>query len=204
MNGGKTEEKVISVLFQDLYDYTPMSESISNEELYVLLQKVDSITDQVVTKNNGEIMSYIGDAYMITFNAVHNVKDHSSRAVLAAMEIKAEVEKLSKVVKISANLPKPFKLKMGFGIHTGPALVGIRGGKSKLEPFVLGDTANIAARLQSLTRELGSDIIISETTKIQVNGAISTKSLGKSRLKGKSQPIEIFEVQGIKTAATTH
>ncbi|MCE1245498.1 MAG: PQQ-binding-like beta-propeller repeat protein [Firmicutes bacterium] len=201
MNGGKTEEKVISVLFQDIYDYTPMSESITNEELYVLLQKIDAITDQVVTKHHGEIMSYIGDAYMITFNAVQNVNDHASRAVLTSMEIKREVDKLAKHVNINTNLPVPFKLKMGFGIHTGPALVGIRGAKSKLEPFVLGDTANIAARLQSLTRELGSDIIISETTKIQVSGAISTKSLGKSRLKGKSQPVEIFEVVGIKTAS---
>lgn len=192
VNEGKTEEKEITVLFMDLYDYTTISEAISNKELFELLKKIDSLTDRIVTLYKGEIMSYIGDAYMITFNAVNNVPDHPQKAINVAMEINREVEKLSNLLKIPGQGDIPLKLKMGFGIHTGQALVGIRGGENKLEPFVLGDTANIASRLQSLTREFECDVIISGETRKRLTRMKSLKNLGKSRVKGKSEPIEIY------------
>ena len=192
VDDGKTEEKEITVLFMDLYDYTTISEAISNKELFELLKKIDSLTDRIVTLYKGEIMSYIGDAYMITFNAVNNVPDHPQKAISVAIEINREVEKLSSLLKIPGQGDIPLKLKMGFGIHTGQALVGIRGGENKLEPFVLGDTANIASRLQSLTRDFQCDVIISGETRKRLPGMKSLKNLGKSRLKGKSEAIEIY------------
>lgn len=192
VNDGKTEEKEITVLFMDLYDYTTISEAISNKELFELLKKIDSLTDRIVSLYKGEIMSYIGDAYMITFNAVNNVPDHPQKAISVAMEINREVEKLSSYLKIPGQGDVPLKLKMGFGIHSGQALVGIRGGENKLEPFVLGDTANIASRLQALTREFQCDVIISGETRKRLSSMTSLKNLGKSRLKGKSEPIEIY------------
>ncbi len=194
VNEGKTEEKEITVLFMDLYDYTTISEAISNKDLFELLKKIDSLTDRIVTLYKGEIMSYIGDAYMITFNAVNNVPDHPQKAISVALEINREVEKLSNLLKIPGQGDIPLKLKMGFGIHTGQALVGIRGGENKLEPFVLGDTANIASRLQALTRDFQCDVIVSGETRKRIPGMKSLKNLGKSRVKGKSEPIEIYTI----------
>lgn len=194
MKGYKTHEKEITVLFQDIYNYTTISETITNEQLYDLLDEIDHITDRVVSKYDGEIMSYIGDAYMITFNAVHNVGGHAPKAVMTALEISIELEKLGRKLTQETGIRLPCKLQMGYGIHTGKALVGIRGAQSKLEPFVLGDTANVAARLQSLTRELGYDIIVSGDTNKRLEGLYETRNLGKTRLKGKVNPIQIYSV----------
>jgi eukaryotic-like serine/threonine-protein kinase len=187
-------EKDVTILFQDLFNYTSISEILTPTELYKLLNEVDKITNEIVSKNGGEIMSYVGDAQMIAFNASKEVSQHAAKAVKTAIEINQRVKALGETFEKELNKDFPFKLLMGFGINTGQALVGLRGGTNRMEPFVIGDTTNTAVRLQKETRNLDHHILITSETCERIKSLYKVKDLGESQLKGKKESTRIYAV----------
>jgi class 3 adenylate cyclase len=193
----KTAEKEVTVLFQDLYNYTSISEKLTTEELYSLLDAVDKITNDIVTKYGGEIMSYVGDAQMIVFNAAQDLEHHAIQAVKTAIEINAKVKELGESLEKDKNKKFPFKLQMGFGINTGKALIGVRGGSNKMEPFVIGDTTNTAVRLQKLTRQLDRRMLVTSSTASKVGNFFKLGDMGLFELKGKKVPTRVYAILDI-------
>jgi eukaryotic-like serine/threonine-protein kinase len=196
MNGNKSPnvEKDVTILFQDLFNYTSISEILAPTELYELLNEIDKITNEIVTKNGGEIMSYVGDAQMIAFNASKETPHHALKAVKTAIEINRKVKALGEKLEKDLNKEFPFKLLMGFGINTGPALVGLRGGSNRMEPFVIGDTTNTAVRIQKETRRLDHHILITQETCDRIGSYYRVRDLGDFQLKGKKESTRIYSL----------
>jgi len=187
--GGKKKE--ITVAFADIRGFTTISEHLSAEEVVKFLNECFSVLSNVIFKYNGTIDKYIGDCIMFFWNAPVEQPDHSYIAVNCVIEMFRELDRLSK----SYQLLSDFEIKMGVGINTGEAIVGNIGSSHLMTYTVVGDTVNVASRLQDLTKEFAIPIIISEYTNFKLSNRIPTVSLGKVKLRGREQEVEIFKVK---------
>src|SRR5207237_8053530 len=133
---------------------------------------------------------YSGDCVMATWNAPFEDPDHAANAVRTALDFQEKTLAVS--AKWEAKLGG--KIKNGVGINTGEAVVGTMGSKQRLEYTAIGDTVNLAARLESITKDYNASIIISESTHDYIKGQFMTRELGAVTVKGKTRPVKIFAV----------
>ena len=184
------EEKEITILFSDLRSFTSLSERTSPTELVDLLNSYFECMARPIQENNGVINKFIGDAIMAIFGAPADDSDHAKSAVRAGLGMLAELEGFNERVS------KEHTLAMGIGIHTGKVIVGTIGTPDRMEYTVIGDNVNLAARLESVTKEQGAPLILSRQT-VEAAGdcdGVVFRSLGITPIKGKAKPVEIFEV----------
>ena len=184
------EKKNITVFFTDLRDFTNMSESLDPDILIRILGDHLAICTRIIQKYQGTIDKFIGDSVMAFWNAPSAVKDHPVQACLAALECQAAMKSFNKA-NLAQGLPSLF---MRIGIHTGEALVGNIGSDTRLNYTAVGDTVNLASRLEGTNKEYGTSILISESTRNQIAGRILTRLVDKVAVKGKTKPGEIHEV----------
>ena len=179
------ERKYCTFLFTDVRGFTALSEKLEPEEVTKIMNKVLTIQADTVKFYDGMVDKYIGDAMMAIFNAPVDVPDHETAAVLCAKEIQDKVK--------SANLG----IEIGVGINTGYAVVGNMGSNTRFDYSAIGDAVNLAARLESSTKEVGEDIVIGYDT-IKSNSfseQIMLKELDSIFVKGKKKPIKIYTLQ---------
>lgn len=188
--GGSRKE--LTVLFVDIRGFTTLSERVEPEEIVEILNEYLDLTANCIFQFGGTLDKFIGDATMAIFNAPLDVKDHAMQAVRTAWAMKEGAVELEK------RLQERFGqgVKFGIGVHTGPAVVGNIGSKTRMDYTVIGDTVNTAARLESIAKP--GQIIISQSVYEQVESLVGVHSLGEIKVKGKSQGIVIYEVEGIK------
>lgn len=191
------ERKRMTVFFSDIRDFTSLSESVEPEDLVAYLNAyLDRMTD-IVFKHEGVLDKYIGDAVMAFWNAPFDQNDHALRAVKNALDMRESLKKM--------NADKVFgthEFRIGMGINTGDMIVGNTGGSVHTDYTVLGDSVNLASRLESLTKEYGVDILISQSTLDELGGAVLARRLDKVAVKGKNEPITIYEVVAFMDQAT--
>ena len=174
------ERKYCSFLFTDVRGFTSLSERLEPEEVTEIMNKALTIQANAVKKYGGMVDKYIGDAMMAIFNAPVDIDMHEDRAILTAIEIKRQM--------LNANLG----IEIGIGINTGYAVVGNMGSDTRFDYTAIGDAVNLAARLESSTKEVGEDIVIGyETIK---NTNIYVEKLKSIKVKGKSKDIEIYTI----------
>lgn len=184
------EKKEITVVFTDIRAFTTISEKLPAEEIVYFLNNYFQVMNNIIFKYNGTIDKYIGDCIMCFWNAPLNQPDHAYLAVKCVIEMIEEIEKLNETQPILKN----FKIKIGAGINTGEAIIGNIGSTHLMQYTAVGDTVNTASRLQSLTKEFNSPIIISETVYEKLNNRIPAKFLDKIKLRGKEQDLKIYKV----------
>ncbi len=185
------EQKEISVLFLDIRDFTSISEKLTPEELVSLLNNFFGPLTDIILDNRGMLDKYVGDAMMALFNVPLSLKEHATAAVKSAVEIVEKVGSLNREFK-EQGLPT---LKIGIGINSGEAVVGNLGTKSRFDYTAIGDTVNLASRLEGLNKYLGTTILISEFTyKKLTHKRFITRMVGNIRVKGKEQPVTVYEV----------
>ncbi len=185
------EQKEISVLFLDIRDFTSISEKLSPEELVSLLNHFFGPLTDIVLGNRGMLDKYIGDAMMALFNVPLGLKDHPGAAVKSAVEIVEKVKQLNRKFS-SQGLPQ---LKIGIGINSGEAVVGNLGTRSRFDYTAIGDTVNLASRLEGLNKYLGTTILLSQFTYKRIRDKrFNTRKVGNIRVKGKKYPITVYEV----------
>jgi len=187
--GGQKRE--ITVAFADIRGFTTIAEHLAAEEVVKFLNECFSMLSNIIFKYNGTIDKYIGDCIMFFWNAPVEQPDHPYLAVKCVIEMFYELNKLNQIYQF----PFGFKIRMGAGINTGEAVVGNIGSAQLMEYTVVGDTVNVASRLQELTKEFNVPIIISEYVNEKVKDRISTIPLGKVILRGRKQEIEIFGIK---------
>lgn len=187
--GGKQAQ--ISILFADIRDFTRFSEKTLPEELVKILNHYLAIAANSILAEQGTIDKFLGDAVMAWFNAPIPQPDHTLRAVRAALEIRSAIQKLK------TQIPEKYHLSFGAGIHFGDAVLGLVGTEQRLEYTAIGDSINSAKRIQE--NAAANQILISETAYQLVYQEILAKPMGKILVKGKSNPIEIYEVTGLKS-----
>jgi class 3 adenylate cyclase len=182
--GGEAVE--VTVLFADLEAFTPYSERTEPAEVVAMLNAAFGEAVPAIFAEGGTIIQFAGDAVVAVFNAPIRQHDHALRAAHAALALQAS----------TAHLP-PEAPRFRVGLNTGPALVG-NVGSAELRNFVaIGDTTNLAARLQSFARP--GTVVIGERTREMLGGAADVRDLGRPELKGKSAVGTIYELVGVGT-----
>jgi adenylate cyclase len=185
-----SSRRLLTVLFCDIRGFTPLSERLQPEQVAELLGEYLTDLTAVVFKNGGTVDKYVGDCIMALYNVPFEHPDHAKQAVRTAVEIQEHTRALSEKWRAKVGV----ELRNGVGICTGEAIVGTLGSRQRLEYTAIGDTVNLAARLETLTKDLETPIIISESTYLLLNGEYSVQALGNVTLKGKEKPVNTYAV----------
>jgi class 3 adenylate cyclase len=182
---GDQVEKIVTVLFSDIRDYTSLSEQMSPEENFKFVCSFNERMGPAIRKHNGFINQYLGDAIMAIFP--RNAQD----ALLAAIDMQKEVQDLNKIRAVKNQTP----IQIGVGMHTGPLIMGITGDEHRMDATTISDTVNIASRLESLTKHYSVSVILSDSSlkQIEQKDGFHLRSLGLVQLKGKREAVEIHE-----------
>ncbi len=188
------QKKEMTVLFSDIRNFTHLSEVIPAQDLIMQLREYFNEMVDVVLKYDGTLDKFIGDAVMAFFGDPIPQKNHSLRAVLTAIEMQKRLDELNK----KWEKQKKQVLNIGIGINTGEMIVGHLGSKRVGNYTVFGDSVNLAARVESLTKEYQSKILITEFVYEYVKDSIEVEYLDCVKVKGKEQAVKIYKVLGIK------
>ncbi|MBC7759562.1 MAG: GAF domain-containing protein [Phormidesmis sp. FL-bin-119] len=182
---GDQVEKIVTVLFSDIRDYTALSEQMTPEENFKFICSFNERMGPSIRKNNGFINQYLGDAIMAIFPG------NASDALCAAIEMQRNVTDFN--LERNKNGQQP--IQIGVGMHTGPLIMGITGDADRLDATTISDTVNTASRLESLTKQYKTGIILSEASLAQIayKEKFHLRSLGLVQLKGKQNQIDIHE-----------
>lgn len=185
------EKREMTVMFSDIRGFTTLSEKLKPEELVHLLNAyLDSMT-KVILENQGVLDKYIGDAIMAFWNAPINQKEHAILACQSALAMKNSLKQFNEEFTKKQGLSE---LKIGVGINTGDMIAGNMGSTLRFDYTVIGDSVNLASRLEGTNKEYGTEVIISESTYEQAKHKFTCRELDLIRVKGKKEPIKIFEV----------
>jgi class 3 adenylate cyclase len=174
---GEAVTTPMTVLFVDIRGFTSLSETLSVTDTFRFLNSYLSVVAPCITKHHGFIDKYIGDAVMALFPR------EAADAVRAATEIVSSLTTLEGV-----------NVTVGIGIHSGEVMLGTVGSAERLDTTVIGDTVNLTARLEELTKELPWNIIISDDVFHMINGAEASTSLGEVAIRGRSTPLVIHGI----------
>lgn len=182
--GGKLQ--YITVLYADLEGFTSLSEQTEPEALLQLLNSYHELLVRIVLQYGGTIDKFIGDCVMALFNTPVEQGDHIARAVKSALHIQDET------YWFHQKLPPEHRMTINFGIHSGNAVVGNVGTVELMDFTAVGDTVNVAARLQSMAD--GGQILVSETVYRSVDDFVFGRSRGEIKVKGRSEPVHVYQV----------
>jgi class 3 adenylate cyclase/tetratricopeptide (TPR) repeat protein len=184
------ERKQVTVMFCDMERYSQLSESLGPEEAYGIMDQVYEILIHKVHDYDGTVNEMTGDGIMALFGAPIALEDSPQRAIRSAYAIHREMTKFSDAIKQKKHqMPR---LKMRIGIHTGPVVVGTLGNDLRVEFKAVGDTVNLASRMESLA-ESGTTSVTEETFKL-TEGLFRFEALGKKKIKGKEQAVNVYRV----------
>jgi PAS domain S-box-containing protein len=183
LGGVRTE---ITTLFVDIRGFTGFSESTAPEKLVAVLNRYLAAAADAILSFDGTIDKFLGDAVMAWFNAPVPQPDHAMRAVRAALRIREITESLHQ------ELPQEYRLFFGACLHYGEAVLGLVGTEKRLEYTAIGDSVNIAKRIQDAAA--ANQILVSAEMYTQVASLVDAHPVGAIQLKGKSQPISVYEI----------
>jgi adenylate cyclase len=175
------KEREATVLFADIRGYTDLSEDLAPSEVLRTLNEHFKWMDAIIRAHGGRVDKHVGDAMMAVFTAPPN--DHAARAVAAAAAL----------LQGSVTRATP-EVRFGIGIHTGILATGTLGSE-KAEYAAIGDTVNIAARLESATKELDVPVLVSAATSARLRSELKLLPLGEIALKGKSEPVQVYTLE---------
>ena len=193
------ERKLITVLFADVSGFTAMAEAMDHEIVSTVINSLWSRVDKAIQDQGGRIDKHIGDAVMALFGTPIAREDDPERAIRAALQIQAEIQKWKQEFDATTVQQQPQKqnIQLRIGINTGPALLGTVGTIG--EYTAIGDAVNLASRLQQAAPTGG--ILISHNTYQHVRGVFEVTVLDPITVKGKSEPVQIYTINGIRPRA---
>ena len=187
------EELEAAVMFCDIRNFTPISEKMSAGEVVAFLNEYFRYITPPITLNNGVINKFLGDAVMAVYTPMLGSRDYAADAVRSAAAMRRALAEFNASGKV------PFRVDFGIGVHSGRLVAGNIGTFSRLEYTFIGDTVNVAARLQSKTKDFGTDVVLSaaaaEKARASLGGEASFRPLGRTALKGKSEAVDVFGLE---------
>ncbi len=184
----------LTILFSDIRNFTGISEKLTPDGVVALLNPYLDVMTTVIHKHGGTVDKYEGDAIVAFFGAPMYYADHAKRAARAALEMRLELVKLKEGWRAAGILPESFDI--GIGLNTGDVFVGLLGSEQRVNYTIIGDNANLASRLQDLTKEYGYHTIISESTYAAIKDEFETEFIEAVHVKGKSQAVKIYKLLG--------
>ena len=183
--------RILTFLFSDIRGFTPISEKYKSnpQGLTELINKFLTPMTDIILKNGGTVDKYMGDCIMAFWNAPLDCPNHQEKAIISAREMKRKLRKM--------NIKEEFgtELKIGIGINTGEAVVGNMGSEQRFDYSVLGDAVNLASRLEGISKNYDTTIIIGEDTYKSVKNKFKFRKLDDVQVKGKSNKVAIYSIK---------
>jgi adenylate cyclase len=189
----ESDSRELTVLFSDVRSFTSISEGLDPKELSALMNEFLTPLSRVIYKQRGTIDKYMGDCIMAFWGAPLPDPDHARRAVIAGMEMQRALHALRPEF-MARGWPE---IQIGVGINTGRVSVGNMGSEVRVAYTVMGDAVNLASRLEGITKEYGVLILVGESTRLATPGIVY-REIDRVRVKGKAQPVAIFEPMGLQ------
>jgi adenylate cyclase len=181
------DRRRITVLFCDLRGFSTMSEKLQPEKVVAILNDYFEAMVEVIFNNNGTLDKFIGDGIMVIFGAPEDDQNQEEHAVKTAIGMQRELSRVAKKWESEG-----INLRIGVGVNSGPAVVGNIGAVRRMDYTAIGDTVNLASRLESATKELGVGILISEYTYNALRGMFRFEEMGSVTVKGRTEPVLTF------------
>ncbi len=189
------ERRTATILFADIRGFTALAETMEAEETVSFLNEYMELMVDVVMNNQGMIDKFMGDAIMAVFGSIDEHDDHAARAVRSALEMR---DKLNEFNQLQRQGGKPV-VKTGFGINTGQVVTGNIGSRHRRQFTVIGDTVNVASRLEGLTKRTGNNILTTRSVYEQIEHwpelKVRFKNLGEFFIRGRHESLEVFTVE---------
>ncbi|NJR65170.1 MAG: GAF domain-containing protein [Leptolyngbyaceae cyanobacterium CRU_2_3] len=199
INSGDTklggERKEVTVLFSDIRGYTSLTESMEAEEVVKLLNAYFETMVEAVFNYKGILDKYIGDAIMAVYGTPMPIEDHAWMAVQTAIEMR------QRLAKFNENRPQQHQIKIGIGINSDSVISGNIGSSKRMEFTAIGDGINLGSRLEGASKQYGCNIVISESSYEPCRDRIWARELDYIRVKGKTKPVSIYELVGLRDQA---
>ena len=186
--GGK--RAIVTVLFSDIRGFTSLSEKMTAEEVSKILNEYFSQMEPIITKYNGVINKFIGDAVMAIFGEPIQDINQPKNAVKCAYEMHKKVEYLREKW-LSEGKPK---IEIGVGINTGEAFIGNIGTETRMEYTVIGDTVNLASRIEGYNKVYKTNLLVSSSTYNYISDIADVIKIKEVQIRGKSKKMDIYEV----------
>src|SRR4029453_2884375 len=186
----EAERRQLTVMFCDLVGSTALAEQLDPEELRKVVRSYQKVSAEVIARYEGYIAQYLGDGLLIYFGYPQAHEDDAQRAVRAGVGM---VEAIQQAAGLQAH-----SVQVRIGIHTGPVVIGDIGVEEKREQLALGETPNLAARLQGLAEP--DTVLISSATHYLITGLFQYQDLGPQTVKGVSAPVHVYRVLGESSA----
>jgi len=188
--GGRRKE--VTVLFADIRNFTSIASHMAPEEVVSILNEFFTMITEVIFKYQGTLDKYIGDAVMAIYGAPIKEENHAEKALRAALETQERMELLGRRLLERGIEP----IKIGIGINTGEAVIGNIGSLQRMEYTAIGDSVNLASRLEEVAKS--DQILISESTYQVVKDIVKARALEPMAIAGKTELIQVYEVLGLK------
>ncbi len=175
----------VTIVVTDLRNFTHFSEKLEPQAVLDFLNQYQGLLASIIEHHGGWVDKFMGDGMLAVFGAPEQLADHADRALQAAITMLQDVKAIA-------------PLAMGIGVHSGLVVAGCLGTDTHLEFTVIGDTVNVASRLEALTKQVGRSLLISQTTQQMLRQPLCfpLESLGHYPLRGRTEPIELFSVSG--------
>jgi adenylate cyclase len=199
-DGGRLSTRLTAtVLFSDIRGFTSISEKLPPEEVVGFLNDHLQRMVDIVFEEGGIVDKFIGDSVMAVFGAPVPKRDDAVRAVRAALRMIDEVARFNHEQRRSGGV----EIYVGVGLHTGPLIAGNIGSDRKMEYTVIGDTVNVANRVESLNGQMKTSILITRQCYEATGRAFAVRELPRMQVKGKELPLQVYEVLGEETVSAT-
>ena len=186
------ERRTVSVLFADIRGFTRTASSLEPEAVVAWLNDYFGRACDVIAAHGGMVNKFIGDGLLAVFGAPEPQADHALAAARAALELAAAAPQIRR--------PDGEPTRIGVGVHTGEVVLGSIGSPSRRDYTVIGDTVNVASRLEGLTRELGADVLVSEAV-VRAAPGLRTEAVGPTQVKGRDEPVLVHRLVSAPAAA---
>ncbi|MBB3393272.1 adenylate cyclase [Rhizobium sp. BK275] len=188
----KARRQDVTVLFTDIRDFTTISEQHSPEDVVDTLSAYFEILNTTAERNGGTVVQYLGDSIFVMWNAPVEDVDHAEHGCRCALAMKAAIDELNEENRANG---RP-ELVTRFGLHTGPAVVGSFGAISRQQYTAMGDTINVASRLEGLNKQYDTSILVSAAIRDAVGERFELRPLGLVQLKGRAEKVDLWELVG--------
>ncbi|MEM7181763.1 MAG: adenylate/guanylate cyclase domain-containing protein [Spirochaetota bacterium] len=178
----------VTVLVSDIRGFTSLSEKLQAEEVVDLLNEYFAAMVKVIFRYNGTLDKFMGDGILAYFGAPVEREDHAELAIACAKEMQHVLQELNQ----KRNQRGELALQIGIGLHSGDVILGNVGSESRQEFTIIGNTVNIASRIESLTKEYQTELLISKDTLESSKSQSNWQSTGKLKIRGREEPLELF------------
>lgn len=188
------ERKQLTILFSDIRGFTTMAEGMQPEQVVELLNEYFSEMVEAVVECGGVLDKFIGDGMLAVFGSLDEDKDHRKSAVTAGLRMKAKLAKINGEREMRGQPA----IHIGIGIHTDEVVVGHIGSRDRVEHTVIGDGVNTCSRVESMNKELGTTLLITEQTHGPIADSFECRAMPETKVKGKAKALRVYEVLSAK------